>query len=240
MRPTEPLTPSTATLKRPQPDGPHPLQAPTTARRSRFLPACGVASVVLLAASLAVAGTAPAADAAPTDVVAFYTHHGGMQQASGVLMSLGALLFLAFSVGLATAGRRRIEWSWPAALTVAGGAVVTTGLTVFAALALATGAVAAHIEPSALQALHVLNQDLFTPLTVGTSAFLFGAGWLTMDRRDVPRWLSVLAIAFGVVAAIPSHVLGGPLYHVGFFGFAGMGLWTVVVSLVLAGVRHAR
>ena len=239
MRPTGPLTPSTATLERRQPDDLDPRQRSTPARPSRLLPACGVASVVLLAASLAVAGTAPAADAAPTDVVAFYTHHGGMQQASGVLMSVGALLFLAFSVGLATAGPGRTGWSWSGALTVAGGAVVTTGLTIFAALALATGAVAGHVEPSALQALHVLNQDLFTPLTVGTSAFLFGAGSLAMATRSVPRWAGPLAMFFGVVAAMPSHVLGGPLYHVGFVGFAGMGLWTVAVSVWLLGGRHA-
>jgi hypothetical protein len=51
------------------------------------------------------------------------------------------------------------------------------------------------------------------------------------------RWLGWLAVVLGVVAAIPSHVLGGALDHIGVLPVAGLALWTLVVSVLL--VRRA-
>jgi hypothetical protein len=86
----------------------------------------------------------------------------------------------------------------------------------------------------AMQALHVLNQELFFPLTVGTAAFLLGAGAAALRSGALPSWLAWIAIALGAAAATPSHVLGGALDHVGFFAFVGLGIWTLVVSALLA------
>lgn len=205
---------------------------------SWLLPLCGVASVVLIVAAFAATGTAPADDAPATEVASFYARHAGGQQAGGALLGLGALLFLVFSAGLAGGQGRRPERWCPAVLTVAGGVLVTAGLAIFGALSIATGAVAGHIEPAAVQALHVLNQDLFVPLTIGTSAFLLGAGALAMQHGNIPRWLGRVAVVFGLLAAVPSHVVGGAIYHIGFFAFAGLGLWTLAVSFMLVRPRH--
>jgi hypothetical protein len=35
------------------------------------------------------------------------------------------------------------------------------------------------------------------------------------------------------VGAIPSHVLGGTLDHIGLLAFAGLGVWTLVVGVLL-------
>lgn len=53
--------------------------------------------------------------------------------------------------------------------------------------ALALGDVAQHLDASALQAVHVLNEDLVLTLTVGTSEFLLGAGLATLQTRALPR-----------------------------------------------------
>jgi hypothetical protein len=43
-----------------------------------------------------------------------------------------------------------------------------------------------------------------------------------------------VAIVLGVTAAIPSHVLGGLLDHIGFIGFGGLGLWCGIVGVMLS------
>ena len=54
-----------------------------------------------------------------------------------------------------------------------------------------------------------------------------------MTTGLLPRWLGWLAIVLAIVAAIPSHVLGGTLHHIGFLGFAGLGVWTLLAGLFL-------
>ncbi len=50
----------------------------------------------------------------------------------------------------------------------------------------------------------------------------------------LPKWLGWVAVALGVVAAIPSHVLGGVLDHIGVVPVVGLGLWALIVSVLLA------
>jgi hypothetical protein len=112
--------------------------------------------------------------------------------------------------------------------------LVATGLLIFAGLAVALGDVAGDLEPAALQALHVLYQELLFPLTIGVSAFLLGAGVVALQTGALPGWVGWWAVVFGVVAAVPSHVLGGVLDHIGFVGFLGLAVWTLIVSVLLA------
>ncbi len=71
-------------------------------------------------------------------------------------------------------------------------------------------------------------------LTVGASAFMLGGGVAAMRTGALPRWLAWLAIVLGVIGAVPSHVLGGALDHVGFGAFAGLCVWTLIVGVLLA------
>jgi hypothetical protein len=71
-------------------------------------------------------------------------------------------------------------------------------------------------------------------LTVGTSGFLLGVGLVTLKAAALPRWTAWLPLVFGVVAAVPSHILGGLLDHIGFVGFVGLGVWTLIVSIQLS------
>jgi hypothetical protein len=196
-------------------------------------PLSGVASVVLILASFAVAGSAPSSTASQAKVMSFYATHLAGQKWSGVLLSLGALLFLIFASTLVTLlGRSDARRGGATTLCLGGAVVAVVGMTIFAALALTIGQVTGKIDPSALQALHVLNQEMVFPLTVGSAAFLLGGGVAVLQTGMFPRWVGWFAVAFGVVAAVPSHVVGGVLDHIGFLGFLGLAAWTVIISIL--------
>lgn len=202
---------------------------------ARVAPLTGAAAVVVIAAGFAAAGNVPAPDAPTGRLVSFYAAHDTGQLASGALLSLGALLFLAFAAivfrTLRTAGG---EPSATVILCLAGGVIVVVGVTILAGFALALGDVAGRLDRSSLQAVHVLSEELVFTLTVGTSGFLLGAGLATLHTAALPRWTGWLALAFGVIAAVPSHILGDLLDHIGFVGFVGLGVWTLIVSVQLA------
>jgi hypothetical protein len=95
--------------------------------------------------------------------------------------------------------------------------------------------VVGRVDGSALQALNVLDDDaVFVFLiTIGASSFLIGAAAAVFGSAFLPRWLGWWAGVFAVIGAIPSHVLGGTLDHIGLFAFAGLGVWTLIVAVML-------
>jgi hypothetical protein len=195
--------------------------------------------VVVIAAGFAAAGNTPAPDAPVGRLVSFYASHDTGQLASGALLSIGALLFLAFAaIVFRTLRTAAGEPSATAILCLAGGVIAVVGMTILGGFALALGDVAAHFSPPALQAVHVLSEELVFTLTVGTSGFLLGAGLATLQTAALPRWTGFLALVCGVIAAVPSHILGGLLDHIGFLGFVGLGIWTLIVSIQLTARRE--
>lgn len=207
-----------------------------TGTEARLAALSGVAAIGFIVASLIAGGATPAADAPVAQLVAFYATHAASQMVSGALLSLGALLFLVFATTIGS-----ILWpngsKGPRASVVgcvAGGLVLVVGLTILAGVTVALGDVGRRLDPSALQAIHVMSQELVFSISVGTSAFLFGAGMAVLRAGAFPRWLGWSALVLGVVGAVPSHVLGGLLDHVGFAAFAGLGVWTLIVALALA------
>ena len=90
------------------------------------------------------------------------------------------------------------------------------------------------MDDSTLRSIHVLSQELFFTVTVGVSAFFLGAAFATLRTGMLPRWLGWVALALGVVSAIPSHVLGGVLDHIGYVSFIGLCGWMLVVGVLLA------
>ena len=204
----------------------------------RLAPLSGVVAVVLILAGFAASGNAPKGTSSVAKVVAFYSKHGSAQTTSGVLLSLGALLFLVFSASFAARVR---NLPGAAALCLLGAGVLVVGLTTYAGLSIAMADVVGHVQDSALQALNVLADDaVFVFLiTIGTSAFLLGAAAAVFAAAVLPRWLGWWAVVFAVVGVIPSHVLGGTLDHIGLFAFAGMGIWTLIVGIMLT-VRAER
>lgn len=202
----------------------------------RLVPLTGVAAVVMIFAGLAVAGSTPGGTSSVSKVVTYYVDHTRSQKTSGVLLSLGALLFLVFAATFAA--RVRPAGADPLGavrLCLMGAVVLVIGLTIYAGLSIATADVAPDVTGSGLQALNVLANDaVFVFLiTIGTCAFLLGAAMATFTTPLLPRWLGWLALVVAFVGVIPSHVLGGALDHIGFAAFAGLGIWTLIVGVLL-------
>ena len=201
---------------------------------NRLAPLSGAAAAVLIVASQGAAGTPPGSDAPASEVVEYYVEHDTGQIASAALLSLGAILVLVFAATLVTVLRRGAVASGPVVLLLSGAAVLVAGLAIFAGLSLTLGDLAGQVDDSTLRSVHVLSQELFFPVTVGVSAFFLGAGFATLRTGALPRWLGWAALVLGVVSAVPSHVLGGILDHIGYVSFIGLCGWMLVVGILLA------
>ena len=112
--------------------------------------------------------------------------------------------------------------------------MLATGLAILAGISITLGDAIGTISGSAAQAINAVSLVAVFPATIGISAFLLGAGASTVRSDLLPAWLAWTAIALGAVAAVPSHVLGGVLDHIGFVPFVGLFIWTAIAGLMLA------
>src|SRR6476659_9142184 len=191
----------------------------------QLLPLSGVASVVLIVASFIVVGEPPDLNAPADEVVSFYAENDSSLQWGAALLALGAFFFMLFATTIASLLRRDPARGAVAAhFSFAGGIVFAVGATIFAGLAFTAGDAVDDVGPATLQTLHVLEMDMFFTIAVGTAAFLLGAGVGALKSGVLPSWLAWVAIVIGVIAITP----------LGFFGFLALGIWTLIVSVMLA------
>ena len=73
------------------------------------------------------------------------------------------------------------------------------------------------------QTLSVLSEDFFFPFLAGHRAVHVRHGICVLRHGGLPRWLAWAAIVIGVVTVTP----------IGFVGFLGAFIWTLVASIVL-------
>jgi hypothetical protein len=192
---------------------------------NRLVPLTGILAVVLIVVAAVVGGETPDVDDSIEQVRSFYTENDSDQMVSGVLLAYGAFFFLCFATALRRRLRRfELDGGGASALSFAGAIVFAGGALLFAGLSFALGDSADEIDPSALQALSVLNSDLFFPLAVGTLAFLVGTGIAVVKTGALPRWLGWVAIVGGLFSATPLF----------FVAIIVMGLWVLTASVLLS------
>jgi len=168
----------------------------------RYVPLSGVAAVILFVAGEGAAGNTPKLDASISSLVSFYSTHDDGQVASGVLLSLGALFFLIFSAAVVDALRRaEVGSHLVSTLCFSGAVVFVVGLTIAAGLAVFIDDTADHLDPAALQALHVASLTVVFSWSIGTGAFLLGAGAGTLQTGLLP---TLRGSASGRSAAFPA------------------------------------
>lgn len=201
----------------------------------RLVALSGMLAVALVVGALLSAGGARRADRPVHEVLSRYGRDEARQVVPGILLCVGALLFLVFTGTLAKRLRGSdSRFTSLQALFAGGGVLVVAGLTVFGVLAVTSGRVSEHLDSSRFRAFHGLHHEMSVPLTAGTAAFMLGAGAAIFQSSLLPDLLGWLAIAVATVAATPSELLGGALDHASFFAVGGLGAWTVVVSAMLA------
>lgn len=194
----------------------------------KIVPLSGVLAVGLLIASFTVAGEPPDTDAPINEVATFYKANDGDQMASGFLGAYAALFFLFFAASLRKALRRAEGDGGGASALAFGGAILfTVGVLTGAGLSFTLGDAADVLDPTAVQALHVVNMDFFFPMAAGAAAFLIGNGIAVLKTGGggrLPAWMGWPAIVFGILAFSPAW----------FVGMAGLGLGVIATSILLA------
>lgn len=201
----------------------------------RLTPLSGVAAVVLVVAGFAATGSAPGDTTSVARVTEYYADNTGAQSTSGILLGFAALFFLVFAASLVARLRDADAPTESTSLCLLGAGLFAVGLATYAGVAIAMGDVGGKIDGSALQALNALADGpvfLFL-LTIGASAFLFGAGAGMLATSVCSNRLGWLAYVIAAGSLIPSHVLGGALDHIGIVPVAGLGIWMVAVGVAL-------
>lgn len=192
---------------------------------ARLVPLSGVVAVALIVAAFVIGGETPGTDDSLEEVVSYYEDNDTEIAIAAGLLGIGAFFFLVFSTTVAGLLRRaQGESGGSSALSFAGGIVFAVGATIFAGAGFAAADAAdQNVEPTVVQALNVLNSDMFFTVAVGAGAFLLGTGIATLKTGALPRWLGWSAVVFGVLALTP----------LGFFGFLLLLLWTLIASVML-------
>jgi hypothetical protein len=190
----------------------------------------GVVFGVLLFLGVMVGGNTPDTDASPQKVVAYYSSHHSGQQASVFLIAYALIFGLFFAGALRSYLRPRSSGDGLIAVGLAGMAVLAASAGVLAGINFAATDVTTKISPDALQALNVLQNDVFFGLLIGTSVFLIGNGLaIVRSAAALPTWLGWVGAALGALAVTP----------IGWIVLLfALPLWSVIVS-VLMFVRQA-
>jgi len=200
----------------------------------RVAPLSGLLAVVLTVVGFLVLGDTPDVDATGREVGSFYDAHQGRTWLCLYLLVLAGALFVFFAAYLARVVRSRpSSGDWLRRVVMAGGVLIAAGFWTGAAINLALVDLAdkSSARDATLQALNALSEDFFIPFVGGMGLLLLGAGLATVRAAStiLPLWLGWAAVALGVLVFIP---------WIGFFAFMLSGLWTIVVSVLLARRPH--
>ena len=195
----------------------------------RLLPLSGIVFVVLLlVAVVGLGGNTPESDASAAKVAAFYGDQSGRQFFAAFVLAATAPFLVFFASALAACvrldGGHRHRPIWERVVTA--GAAITAAAAVIAALihfALADGA-DQNVSPIALQALNVLDANVWLPFNSGLGVMMLGAAGLLLTETVLPRWLGWLALLAGVALFIP---------FADFIALIVALLWIILVSVML-------
>jgi hypothetical protein len=174
----------------------------------RLLPLSGIVFVVLVVVPVVVlGGDHPESDGTAAEVVEAYADDVVQQGLAAFLLAASAPFIVFFAsalaarLGLNGGHQHRPIWE----RVVLAGSAVTASAAVIAALihfALADGA-DQEVSPTALQALNVLDNNVWLPFNSGLGVMMLGAAGLLLTERALPRWMGWTALLLGVALFIP-------------------------------------
>jgi hypothetical protein len=195
----------------------------------RWLPLAGVGAVVLWVIGILVdPGTPDLFEATGEEWLTFVDDKEGGIFAMRSLFLLGDFLFIVFlgtlrtSLFAAEGGPRK--WT---ALAFAAGIATAVMLIASSTPVLAAAAASDSLEPSAAQALGVVEYAFFIGAEFTGAVLLFATGLLAIRTPALPTWLGWASF----VVALMMLVVVGPI---GFIAIVvGLPLWVLVVSILL-------
>jgi hypothetical protein len=192
----------------------------TWARRA---PWTGIAAALCALLAAIIGGETPDFDASRAEIVSHYNDQTATSIAAA-LIALTAFFFVFFASAL----RARLRAAESAStVTMVGGALFAIGLTLFAGIEFTLSELVNSdkaIDPGALQALNVLDNDLFLPAQVGLATFYFSTAFGILATGGLPRWWGWTTLVLAVLSVL------GPL---GFLAFLLTLPWTLVTAILL-------
>jgi hypothetical protein len=202
------------------------------ARRLLSLGGAGVVALVAITVAGLGSGT-PSNGATGAAVASYYQGHQARAVISAFVIGLTAPLLVAFAATLAATTRRDTgRGVGIAEIVLVGGAVlVAATFLVTAGLQLALADVPDKISPDALQALNVLNSDMWAAWNPAFGVMLFGAAGVLAGADRSLRILGRVAWVLAVAMFVP---------FADFFGLLATGVWLIAASVVLYRREPAR
>ncbi len=195
----------------------------------RLLPLSGIVFVALLVIPVVVlGGDTPDSGATGAEVSAFYGDEVVRQGIAAFLLAASTpfLIFfasaLAAHLGLGVGQEHRPIWE----RIVLAGSAITAAAAVLAALihfALADGA-DNDVSSEALQALNVLDGNVWLPFNSGLGVMMLGAAGLLLTETRLPSWLGWIALVLGITLFVP---------WADFFALVLTLLWIIATSVML-------
>jgi hypothetical protein len=189
----------------------------------RLAPVSGLVFLALLIVSFAISGNTPDTDARGSDVVAYFQAHRNAQLAAAIVLAYAIVFGLIWATTLRGYLRSRGGHDSFIAFGYAGYILFAAGVGALAGLTLALADTPGKLDPSAAQALNVLNNDTFFVFLAGLGAFMMGNGLAVALSGALPRWIGWVGFLIGVLAVTP----------IGWFAIFGMLWWTLVVSILI-------
>jgi len=193
---------------------------------SRIAPLTGAIFVVVLITGFVVAGEAPDAERGNArDLVEHYTDNKDSVMIGAALTAWAAAAMAFFGGYLRTVLRDRGgDSGFLPSMTMAGALAIAIGGAIDATIIFTMAETAEDVGPGTILTLSALFENDFFPVAVGTFIFLLATGLsVVRGAGALPKWLGWVAILLAVVTLTP----------VGFAGFMGMGLFTLIVSILL-------
>jgi hypothetical protein len=187
----------------------------------------GAGFVALFALAFVVGGSTPDPHAGPATVASYYNAHNARAIVAAFSLAAAVPFLVIFAVTLAVVYWRADAEERPiwALVLVAGGAMTGAGMLVGATVHFALADGAAHISGQALQALNVVDGDIWMAFNPALGVMMLGAAGVLLTHTAGRRILGWSALALGVALFVP---------FVDFFALLASGIWIVTESIALS------
>ncbi len=193
---------------------------------SRIAPLTGALFLVLLIVGFIVSGEPPDAERGNArEIVEHYVDNKDSVMFGALLLAWAAAALAFFGGYLRTVLRDRGEDSgFLPSMAMAGALTIAIGGAIDATIVLTMAETADDVGAGTILTLSALFENDFVPIALGTFIYLLATGLsVVRGAGALPKWLGWIALVLAVVTLTP----------IGFVGFMGMGLFTLIASVLL-------
>jgi hypothetical protein len=145
----------------------------------------------------------PDSDASAQSAVSSFVSNRTHDRLTVFLIAYATVFAMFFAAALRSYLKARSEGDGLITLGFSGMVIYVVGALTLVGMEFAATDVPGKISPAAVQALNVLQNDVFFALLVGAGIFMFGSGLAIVANAALPKWLGWIALALGVIAVTP-------------------------------------